>query len=67
MSLSISDNERERWNQKYREAPGASASMAPIPVFEVRCSHRTILPERLLFAASADILSMDGQRTLNHG
>jgi tellurite methyltransferase len=43
MSLSISDNERERWNKKYREAPGASASMAPDP-FLVRAFSEYILP-----------------------
>lgn len=43
MSLSISDNERERWNKKYREALGASASMTPDP-FLVRAFSEYVLP-----------------------
>jgi tellurite methyltransferase len=56
MSLSISDDERERWNQKYREAPGASASMAPDP-FLVRAFSEYILP---LFPRGGSALDLAG-------
>jgi tellurite methyltransferase len=56
MSLSISDNERERWNHKYREAPGASASMAPDP-FLVRAFSEYILP---LFPQGGSALDLAG-------
>jgi len=59
MALSISDNERERWNQKYREAPGAGTSMAPDP-FLVRAFSAYILP---LFPALALLMaSSDAQQ-----
>ena len=56
MSLSISDNERERWNQKYREAPGAGTSMAPDP-FLVRAFSAYILP---LFPQGGSALDLAG-------
>ena len=56
MALSISDNERERWNQKYREAPGAGTSMAPDP-FLVRAFSAYILP---LFPQGGSALDLAG-------
>jgi tellurite methyltransferase len=56
MSLSISDNERERWNQKYGEAPGAGTSMAPDP-FLVRTFSGYILP---LFPQGGSALDLAG-------
>jgi tellurite methyltransferase len=56
MSLSISDDERERWNKKYREAPGASASMVPDP-FLVRAFSEYILP---LFPQGGSALDLAG-------
>jgi tellurite methyltransferase len=56
MSLSISDNERERWNQKYREAPGAGTSMALDP-FLVRAFSEYILP---LFPQGGSALDLAG-------
>jgi tellurite methyltransferase len=56
MALSISDNERERWDQKYREAPGTSASMAPDP-FLVRAFSEYILP---LFPHGGSALDLAG-------
>ena len=56
MSLSIPDNERERWNQKYREVSGASASMAPDP-FLVRAFSEYILP---LFPRGGSALDLAG-------
>jgi tellurite methyltransferase len=56
MSLSISDAERERWNQKYREASGASTSMVPDP-FLVRAFSEYILP---LFPQGGSALDLAG-------
>jgi tellurite methyltransferase len=56
MSLSISDNERGRWSQKYREAPGASTSMAPDP-FLVRAFSEYVLP---LFSQGGSALDLAG-------
>jgi SAM-dependent methyltransferase len=56
MSLSISDNERERWNQKYREASGASASMVPDP-FLVRAFSEYVRP---LFPQGGSALDLAG-------
>jgi tellurite methyltransferase len=56
MALSISDNERERWNQKYQEAPGASAATAPDP-FLVRAFSEYILP---LFPQGGSALDLAG-------
>ena len=56
MSLSISDNERERWNKKYREAPGASASMTPDP-FLLRTFSEYVLP---LFPNGGSALDLAG-------
>src|ERR1700688_2220302 len=56
MPLSISDNERERWNQKYRESAGASASMVPDP-FLVRAFSEYVLP---LFPHGGSALDLAG-------
>jgi tellurite methyltransferase len=56
MPLSLSDNERERWNQKYREASGASALMTPDP-FLVRAFSEYVLP---LFPQGGSALDLAG-------
>jgi SAM-dependent methyltransferase len=54
MSLSSSDNERERWNQKYREAP--EAWLTPDP-FLPRAFSEYIVP---LFPHGGDALDLAG-------
>jgi tellurite methyltransferase len=54
MSFSLSDNERNRWNQKYREAPGAW--MVPDP-FLARAFGEYILP---LFPHGGSALDLAG-------
>jgi SAM-dependent methyltransferase len=54
MALSISDNEREHWNQKYREAPGSW--LIPDP-FLARAFSEYILP---LFPHAGSALDLAG-------
>ena len=54
MSLSISDNEREHWNRKYREAPGSW--LVPDP-FLPRAFSEYILP---LFPRGGSALDLAG-------
>jgi 2-polyprenyl-3-methyl-5-hydroxy-6-metoxy-1,4-benzoquinol methylase len=55
-SDSCSDNERERWNQKYREASGAGTWMIPDPFLE-RTFSEYILP---LFPHGGSALDLAG-------
>jgi len=56
MSLSTSDDERQRWNRKYREAPEAGARTIPDP-FLVRAFSEYILP---LFPHGGSALDLAG-------
>ncbi len=55
-STSSSDDERERWNQKYREAPGAGKRTVPDP-FLLRAFSEYILP---LFPHGGSALDLAG-------
>ncbi len=56
MLFSSSDDERKRWNRKYREAPGAGTSTVPDPFLE-RAFSEYILP---LFPHGGSALDLAG-------